>query len=625
MIDYTIEMSSVKQTQARKDQLTNRIDLLKREVQYLIDKKKDILVNVSSQNKNKQLVQIDQDKMEKIKEIKRLTQDLKLIAVQEREQKQRAKELTMVSRAIDSIEFGGAKKRNRPDAMEKAKSAKELRDQARENYNAYVEYSEKYTAVDPSDVPAMLFLHDSVLEKYELCPHIKLDIDSTEPLEKVTSDAREKRKAWLQQQQDAGKLYFDLYERIVLNIQLNQLQTAITQKQHQIEELATDNMSETQKELFHSSKEFIREYTNTYIKTKRLKERYKTFIHNLSVLYSETGMALHEYFGINYKTHLMVNEIRNGSSAVNKILGEIFSNLVTELKELMQTIETEQRYISNTLRNVKHELYLLHTNQKYTNQKYSKTNTQNIVQVGKFFKRWSTLTREEQNDRFMSFAMYYVEKFVVQGKLLADTNCSKEDMVEQLYKMLSESYEAKTLIYRDFTWNTNKGMIENMKVIRYNEKTYQFHLSDKAGNPVARRKMNEEQKRGSIKTVITKETEKVINEEILSYVIGIVKNEEEQTPEKKLTDNVNPNPNNKTKRSKSKKKDVPSTNKDLCIERIKAKLKVKKLSLNDKAILGSKYDNIYQVVKTNEMNDQKTSSSNNNSSSSSSNNNNSSS
>uniref|UniRef100_A0A6C0H7F9 Uncharacterized protein n=1 Tax=viral metagenome TaxID=1070528 RepID=A0A6C0H7F9_9ZZZZ len=592
-------MSSVKKTQVTKDQLTNRIDLLKREVQYLIDKKKDILVNVTSQNKDKQLTQIDQDKMEKIKEIKRSTQNLKLIAVQEREQKQRAKELTMVSRAIDSIEFGGAKKRNRPDAIEKAKSAKELRDQARETYNAYVEYCEKYMAVDPSDVPAMLFLHDSVLEKYKLCPYIKLDIESTEPSQKVTSDASERRKAWLQQQQDEGKLYFDLYERIVLKIQLNQLQTAITDKQHQIEEMATDNMSDTQKEIFNSSTEFMREYTGTYIKTKRLKERYKSFIHNLSVLYSETGMSLHEYFDIKYKTNLMINEIRNGSSTGNRILGEMFSNLVTELKELMETIETEQRYINNTLRNVKHELYLLHTNQKYTDQKYSNTNTQNIVQIGKFFKRWSTLTRVEQNDRFMSFAMYYVEKFAVQGKLLADINCSKDDMVEQLYKLLSESYEAKTLIYRDFTWNTNKGMIENMKVIRYNEQTCQFHLSDKAGNPIARRKMNEEQKRGCIKTVITKETEKVINEEILSYVIRIVKNEDYQTPEKKLTDD----PSNKTKKSKSKKKHTPSTNKDLCIERIKEKLKIKKLSLNDKAILGSKYDNIYQVVKTNEMNE----------------------
>lgn len=613
MIVDTSNMSGLQQTQAQKDQLSNRIDLLKREVQYLIDKKKEILINVSYKNKDQQLAEIDQEKMTKIQEIKRLVQNLKKIAHQEREQKQRAKELSMISRTIDNIEFGGAKKKNKAQAMEKAKSAKELRDQAREKYNSYLEYSEKYTAVDPSDVPAMLFLHESVIQKYELCPYIVLDISGSE---KVTQEAREQRNAWLQQQEDGGKLYFDLYTRVISTIPLLELQTAILGKQSQIEGLVTEHISQTQRELFDNSKAFMEEYMNTHIKTKRLKERYKTLIHNLSVLYSETGMKIHEYFGVNYKTHLMINEIGKESkgNGNKKILGEMFSDLVGELKELVDKVETEQRYINNTLRNVKHELYLFHTNQKYTNNQALKNK---VVQVGKYFKRWSTLTREEQNDRFLSFAMYYIDKFVVEGKLLADTNCSKEDMVEQLYKLLSESYEAKTLIYRDFTWNTNKGMIESMKVIRYNEETYQFYLSDKAGNPVARRKMKEEQKRGSVRTVITKETERVINEEILSFVIEAVKNEDqsgnkdqqEQVTttticEQSATTTTN-KPTGKKQKTQAKKKNSKKvlSDKGRCIERIKAKLKVKKLSLNDKAILELKYDNFYQVVKTNEMND----------------------
>jgi len=355
-------MSSMQQTQVMKDQISNRIDLLKREVQYLIDKKKEILLNKTYVNRNKQLSDLDQDKMEKIQEMKRLVQDLKKITLQEREQKQRAKELSTISRAVDKIEFGGAKKRNRPEAMEKAKSAKELRDQARDKYNAYVEYSEKYTTVDPSDVPAILFLHDSILQKYDLCPYINLDTSSD--ADQVTQEARQQRVAWLQQQEDGGKIYFDLYTRVISTIPLQELETAILHKQHQIEELITENMSETQTELFKNSKEFIEEYMITHIKTKRLKERYKNLIHNLSVLYSETGMAIHEYFGINHKTHLMINEIgKEKDDSNSKILREIFANLVAELKELLEKIETEQIFVNNTLRNVKHELYIFHTDQ----------------------------------------------------------------------------------------------------------------------------------------------------------------------------------------------------------------------------------------------------------------------
>jgi uncharacterized coiled-coil DUF342 family protein len=140
-------MASISQMQTQKDGLVNKIDFLKREVQYLIDKKKAKIV--SKFQDHEQIASIEDDKNEKIKEIKQLTEDLKKIVVRERKEKQRLKDMAAISRAIDNIEFGGAKKKRTQEAMTKAKSAKEIRDRAREDYNKYLEYDQKYKLLDP--------------------------------------------------------------------------------------------------------------------------------------------------------------------------------------------------------------------------------------------------------------------------------------------------------------------------------------------------------------------------------------------------------------------------------------------------------------------------------------------
>jgi hypothetical protein len=80
-------------------------------------------------------------------------------------------------------------------------------------------------------------------------------------------------------------------------------------------------------------------------------------------------------------------------------------------------------------------------------------------------------------------------------------------------------------------------------------------------------------KKVSTRTIITKESEKIINEELLYYIL------------KKSQNNL----------------DTPSKeDKDAFTERIKIKLKIKKLTANDKLKICEKYDEIFTVIKNNQ-------------------------
>lgn len=87
-----------------KTHLVQQIDNLKNDIQLLIDYKKTI------ENKD-EISKCNQDKQRKITQLKNLTDKLKNIHKQEKMVIQKQNELRSLSRAIDNIEFGGAKKK----------------------------------------------------------------------------------------------------------------------------------------------------------------------------------------------------------------------------------------------------------------------------------------------------------------------------------------------------------------------------------------------------------------------------------------------------------------------------------------------------------------------------------
>jgi len=81
-------------------------------------------------------------------------------------------------------------------------------------------------------------------------------------------------------------------------------------------------------------------------------------------------------------------------------------------------------------------------------------------------------------------------------------------------------------------------------------------------------------KKISFRTIITKESEKIINEELLYFIVNRIEN----------------NVDNPTKEDK-----------ESFAEKIKIKLKIKRLTINDKVKIFEKYDEIFYIVKNNQQ------------------------
>ena len=187
-----------------KSKLISEIDMLKVDIQYLIDKKK-------SQNISKEeILKIDDEKKSKMNRLKMAREELKDVQKRERTENQKQNACNSVIRTLNSMDFQFARSKGTANAIEKAKIAKEARDSAREKYLEFLDSEAKYNSIDTPELPGMLFLHPNIVRKYGVCPYINID------LEKDTRESLyQQRKEWLEQQIDKGEEYTNMFNNLI--------------------------------------------------------------------------------------------------------------------------------------------------------------------------------------------------------------------------------------------------------------------------------------------------------------------------------------------------------------------------------------------------------------------------
>jgi hypothetical protein len=415
-----------------------------------------------------------------------------------------------------------------------------------------------------------------------------------------------------------------LYDNFIKKEELNLLLQESQELEKTIYNFTKSILTQSQLDLYDNSVSFIKEYTSCNIKTKRIKEKYKVLINNLSILYSETSLEFHTYLSLLFNNTFVINIINSNCNSkkndsqdkFNKIIiTERFTKYVTKYKTNIENREKKQKFITNTIRNLNDSLYSFLTDKKTFLSKQNITFSKSkIFQQGKYFKRWILLTETERLERFLSYSVYYVDKFLIENLVIKQED--RDFFTDKLYNILKLALQSKTLIYRDFTWNTKRGIIENIKILKFADKEFILNFTKRENKGAKADKERKKQlelntknekttndqitndqitndqitndqitndqitnektlilkKKVSTRTIITKESEKIINEELLYYIL---------------------------KRSENNSDTPSKEDKDAFTERIKLKLKIKKLTVNDKLKICEKYDEIFTVIKNN--------------------------
>ncbi len=553
--------------QGTKNSLEQRVNILKNEIEYIIKLNKTQISN----EERKENVNLKQKKMS---ELKTLSEDLKSIYKKEKLEQFKRNEILSIQKTMDNLDFRAAKKKNNSEAMDNAKKSKEQRELLRKSYLEAQEIEKKYLEKDSKILPGNLFLHEDVIKKYGLCPFINIMVTET------SSEIEKKRLKWLESKDDKGECYYNLYKDFYENTIINSLLKEKQKIEDSIEDFIKKSLSPSQNEIYNDSISFLKEYTILTIKSKRVKERYKNFINNMSILYLETSFPLHNYLSFKHNIHIVINDINKGVKILNKqekmvkiLLIEEFEKLVDEFNKINKSLEQKSKFNMNIIKNVNSNLYYYLTD----NEEFLKTlsttfsiidKNQNVItQEGKYFKRWILLSNDEKLERFYSFSEYFIKKFVESE--------TENNLVEKLYNLLKNDFVEKRIVYRDYIWNVISGIIENIKILRYDKEKRDFILKYTTPKKVVVKKV-------STKTIITKNIEKIINEELLYFIVKKLKSETEE---------------NSLETDKNYVK-----NKDDFFDNIKEKLSVKKINKTDKEIINKTYDNIYEIIKNNKLN-----------------------
>lgn len=532
-----------------KNTYISKINNLKSDIQNLLESK--TISNDFDNLKNK-----------KLNELKDLTFKLKELTKEERREKLKLKELTNVQSMVDSIEYYQQvhrKKEDKPDI----KTIKEKREQAQQDYIDTMSVQKRYEDKDPKLTPAFLFFHSNILEKYGLCPYIQIKENDT------SDNIYSYRKKWLSEQEDQGKIYFDLYEKLIEKKDLRLLELHLVDIEKQFSKIVNYVLSDSQKELYNTSCEYIEEYINAPVKTKRIKEKFKVITNNLSILYNETTIPLYLYLCEKYNLIIRVNNINSNSTPkIDKLSYYLqeFQNLLENYKETNKKIQSTTKFIQNTINNLRfNQNHFIQHNKLPTNLMYNNINTNTIKQKGNYFKKWSKLNEEERSDRFLSFSSYYVDKKLIMSQLI--DNNQREELILSLHTKLINWYEQKLLRYKYIKWNIQSGVIENISNMNYNTTSKEFEFTGTLEN----KKSSEIKKKPvTTKSIFTSENEKIVNDEILIFIL-------------------------KEKQNNSEISDTDNKKEEL-FEIIKNKLKLKRILSKDKEYLNSKFDEIYNII-----------------------------
>lgn len=511
--------------------LNKQIHLLKNDIQGMMDHN------------------LDFEKEIKLNQLKTLTDELNKLTIEE-EKTKREKEYKKVCNASDSIEYH--RNKNKPDRSDILITIKDNREKAKDEFNKFKKIEEEYQLQDSHEIPGFLFFNKNIIMAYGKCPYIKIE-----------ENTFENRKRWLLSQNDFGKMYYDLYDKIIKETDFNEFIDRKNNLETYFQHKHSLILNENQDKLLKDALVYLKEYIECPIKSKKIKEKFKIVVNHFSILVAETECNISDYYSLNFDFSIPINTVNIREkkivvrSDIMKGAVDDYNSNVNEYSQVKENIVKSKRFISNVKANLKLELYehLLECDKVVTKQ------------VGNNMgKRWPQLTTEERLDRYKSFSVYFVEKYLIKSNLV---NVDKMvSIVSGLTELLANS--DSDLIIK---WNSKEGIIDKISNLKWDVSSG-FFIEN-----VEKSEKKSIKKSVSNKTILTTENEKIINEETLKFIL-------QNTSTKKIvSDDI-------SEADTHVLKDL----KDIFIENIKIKLKLKRITVNDKKLVFDKFDEMYDII-----------------------------
>jgi hypothetical protein len=542
--------------------LNQRVDLLKKDIQEIID---TIKLEKDSEKKSK----LQERKSVYLEELDTTLSQIKQIQKEEKQKLNRENEIKRIIRTNDSMKYHSVK--NKPNSMQLMQEQKDNREKAKEIFEKKSQLKQEYLDLEKEfkceEYPAFLFFDRNIIDKYKLCPFIELN-------ENTLSN----RKKWLSETFDKGELYFNLYNKLINKETLNILLSSKEDIEKYFEEihgtLDAVCVNDTNKKSLDKIHEYLKEYKAASVKTKKLKEKFNIIINNTSTIVKNTNLKVNEYLSLYYDIVIPINNIvdrtlKTKENIINEMtsnsfgVNRLYDQHLEDYLKVKNDIDSANKFIFNTINNLNQDLY---------DYLYNKSiEKKSIKQQGKYFKKWSELSKEEKIDRFESYAEYFPRKYLLEPGVITDED-QIVNLINELKILITSEDGFERIKYKNLKWNVNGGIIENISCLKYDDKTHKFFLTIEKE---IIKNTNTTKKASSIRTILNKDTNKIINEELMKHLIV-------------------------AKKQKKLKEENIKDLKDKFLEKIKEKLKLKRVMLNDRSEINKKFDEIYNIISNND-------------------------
>jgi len=360
--------------------LNKRVDLLKKDIQDIIDnyKSEKNLINKQSLQDQKNIY---------LEELDTILSQIKKIQKEDKQKLMSENQIKKIIRTNDSMKYHSVK--NKSNSRELMQEQKDNRYKAKDIFDKKCKLKDDYHCLEKQygcqDFPAFLFFYKEISDKYKLCPFIELN--------EITC---ENRKQWLLNTFDKGELYYNLYNKIINKDSLNILLSSKDDIERYFGEIH-DTLDESSKKNLEKIKEYIDEYKSASIKTKKLKEKFNIIINNTSTIVKNSNFKVNEFLSLYYDIVIPVNNIvENEINIMTLGISRIYDDKLEQYIKVKNDIENATKFIFNSKNNLNQELYD-HLYKKSIEKK-------NTKQVGKYFKKWSELSKEEKLDRLDAYS-----------------------------------------------------------------------------------------------------------------------------------------------------------------------------------------------------------------------------